>query len=68
MSVKGKGKRKQITGTFRITAAGRFLCIELIYAWKTQRCHSKGIPFRDEFDVNSIIIIYLNLTIKEMYK
>ena len=49
--VKGKEKRKQITGTFSITAAGTFLHIHLILAGKTQRCHLKGIPFPDGFDV-----------------
>ena len=49
--VKGKEKRKQITGTLSITAAGKFLHIQLILAGKTQRCHLKGIPFPDGFDV-----------------
>ena len=49
--VKGKGKGKQITGTFSITAAGKFLPMELIYTEKTQRCHPKGIPFPNGFDV-----------------
>ena len=51
MPVKGKEKGKQITGTFSITATGKFLCMQLIYPGKTQRCHPKGIPFPDGFDV-----------------
>ena len=53
MFVKGKGKGKQIIGTFRITAAGKFLPMQLIYAGKTQRCHPIGIPFPDEFDLTN---------------
>ena len=49
--VKGKGKGKQITGTFSITASGKVLPMQLIYAGKTQRCHPKGIPFPDGFDL-----------------
>ena len=41
----------QITGTFSITATGNFLCMQFIYAGKTQGCHPKGIPFPDGFDV-----------------
>ena len=48
--VKGKEKGKQITGTFSITAAGKFM--QLIYTGKTQRYHPKGIPFPDRFDVS----------------
>ena len=44
-------KRKQITGTFGITAAGKFLHIQLILVGKNQRCHPKGIPFPGGFDV-----------------
>ena len=49
--VKGKINRKQITGTFSITAAGKFLPVQLIYAGNAQRCHPKGISFPDGFDV-----------------
>ena len=49
--VKRKGKGNQIIGTFNITAAGKYLPMRLIYVGKTQRCHPKGIPFPDEFDV-----------------
>ena len=30
--LKGKGKGKQITGTFSVTADGKFLPVQLIYA------------------------------------
>ena len=48
--VNGKEKGKQITGTFSITVAGKFM--QLIYTGKTQRYHPKGIPFPDRFDVS----------------
>ena len=51
VTVEGKGKGKQITGTFSITVASKFLSLKLIYPGKIQRCHPKGIPFPDEFDV-----------------
>ena len=50
--VRGKGKGKQITGTFSITAAVKFLPMQLIYAAKTQHCYPKGIPFPDGFDMS----------------
>ena len=49
--VKGKGKRKQITGTFTISASGKLLPLQLIYAGKTERRHSQGIKLPSEFDV-----------------
>ena len=49
--VKGKGKGKQITGTFTVSATGRFLRMQLIYAGKTNRCHPQGIEFPPGFDV-----------------
>ena len=49
--VKGKEKGKQITGTLRIAAAGKFFSIQLIYIGKTQHYHTKGIPFPDRFDL-----------------
>ena len=49
--VKGKGKGKQITGTFAVSATGRFLPMQLIYAGKTNRCHPQGIEFPPGFDV-----------------
>ena len=49
--VKGKGKGKQITGTFTVSADGRFLPMQLIYAGKTDRCHPKGIEFPHGFHI-----------------
>ena len=43
--VKGKGKGKQIAGTFAVSAAGRFLPMQLIYAGKTKRCYPKVSSF-----------------------
>ena len=47
----GKGKSKQITGTFSCTKSGLFLPMQLIYQGKTQRCHPTGIEFPEGFDV-----------------
>ena len=41
---------RQITGTFSVTASGKFLPIHLIYQGKTDRCHSK-FKFPEEFHV-----------------
>ena len=49
--VKGKGKGKQIMGTFTVSATGRFLLMQLIYTGKTNRCHPQGIKFPSGFDV-----------------
>ena len=49
--VKGKGKGKQITGTFTVSATGRFLPMQLIDAGKTNRCHPQGIELPPGFDV-----------------
>ena len=49
--VKGKGKGKQITGTFTVSATGRFLPMQLIYAGKTDRCHPIGIEFPRGFHI-----------------
>ena len=49
--VKGKGKGKQITGTFTVSSTGRFLPMQLIYAGKTNCCHPQGIEFPPGFDV-----------------
>ena len=49
--VKGKGKRKQITGTFSVSATGRSLPMQLICAGKTKRRHPQGIKFPSGFDV-----------------
>ena len=35
----GKGKKKQITGTFAVSMTGDFLPMQLIYEGKTARCH-----------------------------
>ena len=47
----GKGKKKQITGTFTVSMEGTFLPMQLIYAGKTQRCLPKHVEFPKEFDV-----------------
>ena len=44
----GKGKKKQITGTFAITMTGQFLPIQLIYQRTTNRCLPKGMEFPDD--------------------
>lgn len=41
---------RQITGTFSVTASGKFLPIQLIYQGKTDRCHPK-FRFPKEFQV-----------------
>ena len=47
----GKGKKKQITGTFTITMTGQFLQLQLIYQGTTDRCLPKGVEFPDDWDV-----------------
>ena len=47
----GKGKQKQITGTFTITAMGEFLPMQVIYEGKTPRCYPVGIEFPDGFNI-----------------
>ena len=47
----GKGKSKQITGTFSCTKSGIFLPMQLIYQGKTKRCHPKGVEFPEGFNV-----------------
>ena len=44
-------KSKQITGTFTISASGKFLPMQLIYAGKTERCYTQGIKFPSEFHI-----------------
>ena len=39
----GKGKNKQITGTFTVTMTGEVLPMQLIYEGKTPRCLPQGI-------------------------
>ena len=51
--MKGKGKEKQVTGTFAVTATGRFLLIQLLYAGKTTRCYSQRIVFHMDFVTQS---------------
>ena len=47
----GKGKQKQITSTFTVSADGDFLPMQLIYAGKTDRCHPNGINFPEGFNI-----------------
>ena len=47
----GKGKKKQIAGTFTITMSGSFLPMQLIYKVTTNRCLTKGVDFPTDFDV-----------------
>ena len=47
----GKGKKKQITGTFAVSLAGDFLPMQLIYEGKTPRCLPKDLNFPIDFDV-----------------
>ena len=47
MPLIGKGKQKQITGTFSCTKSGIFLPIQLIYQGKSDRCHPREIEFPD---------------------
>ena len=47
----GKGKRKQITRTFRITMSGKFLPMQLTYQETTDRCLPKGVEFPDDWNV-----------------
>lgn len=47
----GKGKQKQITGTFACTMVGDFLPMQLIYEGATDRCHPKGVEFPEGFNV-----------------
>ena len=47
----GKGKKKQITGTFTFTMSGLFLPMQLIYEGKTPRCLPQGITFPENFNL-----------------
>ena len=49
--VVGKGKKKQITGTFAVSMSGEFLPFQLIYGGKTTRCLPQGIDFPDAFNL-----------------
>ena len=47
----GKGKKQQITGTFRVTKTGLILPMQLIYKGKTTRSLRKGVNFPNGFNV-----------------
>ena len=47
----GKGKKKQITGTFTITMSGQFLPMQLIYQGTTDWCIPKGVEFPHDWNV-----------------
>ena len=47
----GKGKQKQITDTFTVSADGDFLPMQLYYEGKTDRCHPHGINFPEGFNI-----------------
>ena len=47
----GKGKSKQITGTFSCTKSGIFLPMQLIYRGKTNCCHPTGTEFLEGFNI-----------------
>ena len=51
MPLVGKGKKKQITGTFMVTMSGLFLPMQLIYEGKTPLCLPQGISFPDNFNL-----------------
>ena len=50
MPISDSADYRQITGTFSVTASGKFLPIQLIYQGKTDRCHPK-FKFPKEFHV-----------------
>ena len=43
LPLQGKGKKKQITGTFAVSMTGDFLPMQLIYEGKTPRCLPKDV-------------------------
>ena len=47
----GKGKKKEITGTFTVTMSGLFLPMQLIYEGKSLRCLLQGITFPENFNL-----------------
>ena len=47
----GKGKYKQINGTFSCTKSEIFLPMQLINQGKTNRCHPTGIEFPEGFNI-----------------
>ena len=51
MPIVGKGKQKQITGIFTVSADRDFLLMQLIYAGRTDRCHPNRINFPEGFTI-----------------
>ena len=51
MPLVGKGKKKQVTGTFTVTMSGLFLPMQLIYEGKSPRCFPQGITFPENFNL-----------------
>lgn len=51
MPLVGKGKKKQITGTFTVTMSRLFLPMQLIYEGKSPRSLLQGIMFPENFDL-----------------
>ena len=49
--LKGKGKTKQITGTFAVLKFELFLPMQIIYEGKTTRCLPKNVEFPEGFNV-----------------
>ena len=47
----GKGKKKQITGTFAVTKSGLFLPMQIIYQGKTERGHPQDFAFPPGFNI-----------------
>ena len=47
----GKGRQKQITGTFACTMAGDYMPMQLIYEGLTDRCHPKDVEFPEGFNI-----------------
>ena len=47
----GKGKKRQIMGSFTVTMSISFLPMQLIYKGTTNRCLPKGVDFLADFDV-----------------
>lgn len=51
MPLVGKGKKKQITGTFTVTMSSLFLPMQRIYEGKSPRSLLQGIMFPENFDL-----------------
>ena len=56
----GKGRKKQITGTFTVIKSGYFLPRQLIYEGKTDRWLPKDVAFPGEFDLTYTQIHWSN--------